>query len=72
MKCSKARSSSPSAMRITATAAAVVSILRSTRCLAAWSRDAVVSTNGTSAIFGPIPISSTKNVSIAPAAVIDV
>ena len=72
VKCSNARSNSPSTMRITATAAAVVSILRSTRCLAPGSRDAVISTNGTSAIFGPIPISSTKNVSIAPAAVIDV
>ena len=40
VKCSKARSSSPSPMRITATAAAVVSILRSTRCLAAGSRNA--------------------------------
>ena len=72
MKCSNARSSSPSTMRTTATAAAVVSILRSTRCLAAGSSEAVISTNGTSAIFGPIPISSTRNVSIAPAAVIDV
>ena len=72
VKCSSARSSSPSPMRSTATVAAVVSILRSTRCLTARSREAVISTNGTSAIFGPIPISSTRNVSIAPAAVIDV
>ena len=59
-------------MSRTATVAAVVSIFRSTRCLVAGSRDAVISTNGTSASFGPMPISSTRNVSIAPAAVIDV
>src|SRR6266516_2929994 len=71
-KCSKLRNSSPSTIISRATAAAVVSILRSTRRLVAGSRGAVISTNGTSAIFGPIPISSTRNVSIAPAAVIDV
>ena len=52
--------------------AAVVSIFRSTRRLADGSREAVISRNGTSASFGPIPISSTRNVSIAPAAVMDV
>ena len=72
VKCSSTRSSSPSTISTTATVAAVVSIVRSTRCLAAGSRGAVISTNGTSAIFGPIPISSTRNVSIVPAAVIDV
>ena len=72
VKCSNARNNSPSTMSTTATTAAVVSILRSTRCLVALSREAVISTNGTSAIFGPIPISNSRNVSIAPAAVIDV
>jgi hypothetical protein len=36
------------------------------------SREAVISRNGTRASFGPTPISSINNVSIAPAAVIDV
>ena len=36
------------------------------------SREALISRNGTSASFGPMPISSTRNVSIAPAAVIDI
>ncbi len=72
MKCSNTRNSSPSTMRTTATAAAVVSILRCTRRLVSGSREAVTSRNGTSASFGPIPISSTRNVSIAPAAVIEV
>jgi hypothetical protein len=40
--------------------------------LAAASREAVISRNGTSAIVGPVPIGKTRNVSIAPAAVIDV
>ena len=72
MKCSNARNSSPSTISITATVAAVISILRSTRRLVAASSEAVISTNGTSASFGPMPISSTRNVSITPAAVIDV
>ena len=32
----------------------------------------VICRNGTSAIFGPMPISNTRNVSITPSAVIDV
>ena len=39
VKCSRTRSSSPSTISRTATVAAVVSILRSTRCLAAGSRE---------------------------------
>ena len=58
-------SSSPSATRATAATAAVVSIFRVTRALVAASMSAVMSRNGTSAIFGPIPISSRKNRSIA-------
>ena len=57
---------------MTATVAAVVSIFRCTRCLTTGSQEAVISRNGTNASFGPMPIRSTKNVSIAPAAVIDV
>ena len=72
VKCSSVRSSSPSTIRATATVAAVVIILRSTRRLVAGSREAVISRNGTSASFGPIPISRTRKVSIAPAAVMDV
>ena len=70
VKCSNKRSNSPRTMSTTATVAAVVvSILRRTRCFVAESREAVISRNGTSAIFGPIPINKRRNVSIAPAAV---
>ena len=55
---------SPSPTRISATTPAVVSILRTIRALVAGSRGPVISTKGTSAIFGPIPISSSKKVSI--------
>ena len=72
MKCSNARSSSPSTIRIRATVAAVTIIWRCTRRLVAASSEAVISTNGTSASLGPMPISSTRKVSITPAAVIDV
>ena len=72
MKCSNARNSSPSTMSIRATVAAVTIIWRSTRRLVAASSEAVISTNGTSASLGPMPISSTRKVSITPAAVIDV
>ena len=72
MKCSNARSSSPSTMSIRATVAAVTIIWRCTRRLVAASSDAVISTNGTSASLGPMPISSTRKVSITPAAVIEV
>ena len=72
VKCSNARNSSPSTISIRATVAAVTIILRSTRRLVAASSDAVISTNGTSASLGPMPISSTRKVSITPAAVIDV
>ena len=72
VKCSSVRSSSPSTISSTATVAAVVSILRCTRPLTAGSREAVISRNGTSASFGPIPISRSRKVSIAPAAVMDV
>jgi hypothetical protein len=43
---------------------AVVSILRTISAFVAPSSGAVISTNGTSAIFGPIPISSSRKVSI--------
>src|ERR1700761_5331071 len=72
LKCSRVRSSSPSTMSRTATEAAVVSILRSTCCLTPGSMDAVISRNGTRASLGPTPISSTRKVSIAPAAVSEV
>ena len=55
-----------------AAVAAVIIILRCTRRLVAASRGAVISRNGTSASLGPTPISSTRKVSITPAAVIDV
>ena len=70
-KCSKARSNSPSTIRIRATVPAVTSIVRCTRRLAAASSEAVISTNGTSASLGPMPINNTKNVSITPATVTD-
>ena len=70
--CSSLRNSSPIPINSTATVAAVVSILRSTRRFTAESSAAVISRNGTSASFGPIPISSSKKVSMTPAAVIDV
>jgi len=72
LKCSSVRSNSPSTTSIRATVAAVVGILRCTNCLAAGSREAVMVRNGISASFGPIPISSTRNVSIASVAVMDV
>ena len=72
VKWRKARSSSPRAMSTRATVAAVTSILRTTSRLAAASSGAVISRNGTSASLGPTPISSTKKVSITPAAVIEV
>jgi hypothetical protein len=49
---------------MSATTPAVVSILRTTCALDALSIVAVTSKNGTSAIFGPIPISSSRNVSM--------
>ena len=63
-KCSSLDNSSPSPTRITATTPAVISILRMTSAFVARSIAAVTSKNGTSAIFGPIPISSSRNVSI--------
>jgi hypothetical protein len=48
--------------------AAVVSILRTTRRLTASGIPVVASRNGTSAILGPIPISSSRNVSMTKAA----
>ena len=47
--------------------AAVTSILRSTRRLVSSGICLVASRNGTSAIFGPIPIKSSRNVSITNA-----
>ena len=41
-----------------------MSILRTTRALVFPSRLAVISKNGTRAIFGPTPINNSKNVSI--------
>jgi hypothetical protein len=46
VKCNNARSCSPSTMSTTATVAAVIIILRSTRCLAAGSSEAVISADG--------------------------
>ena len=51
--------------------AAVVSILRRTRRLVASGMPAVISRNGTSAILGPIPISSSRNVSMTKVAFSD-
>ena len=51
--------------------AAVVSILRRTRRLVASGICLVVSRNGTSAILGPIPIRSSRNVSMTKAAFSD-
>ena len=72
VECGKARSSSPSSIKISATVPAVTSILRCIRRLVAASGEAVISANGTRASLGPMPINSTRNVSIATAAVIDV
>jgi hypothetical protein len=51
--------------------AAVVSILRSTRRWVACGICLVVSRNGTSAILGPIPIRSSRKVSMTKAAFSD-
>jgi hypothetical protein len=48
--------------------AAVVSILRRTRRLVTSGMSAVASRKGTSAIFGPIPIRSSRKVSMTKAA----
>ena len=63
-KCSNRASSSPRPMRMTAVTPAVMSILRTMSALVALSIAAVTSRNGTSAIFGPIPISRSRKVSI--------
>jgi hypothetical protein len=60
-KWSRALRSSPRTSRRTATVAAVVSMLRTTRALVVASIPSVNSRNGTSAILGPIPISSSRN-----------
>jgi hypothetical protein len=49
---------------MTPTTPAVVSILRITSALVALSIPRVTSKKGTRAIFGPIPISNSRNVSI--------
>ena len=63
-KCSSLVSTPPRSSRRTATVAAVVSILRSTRRLVASGIWPVISRNGTSAILGPTPIRSSRNVSM--------
>jgi hypothetical protein len=67
-KCSSLVSNPPRTNKSAATIAAVVSILRRTRRLTASGMPAVASRNGTSAIFGPIPISSSRKVSMTKAA----
>ena len=62
-KCSSLRSTSPRTASDTAAAAAVVIILRATRRFVGSSIAAVASMNGTSAIFGPTPMSSRRNIS---------
>jgi hypothetical protein len=51
-----------------ATVVAVVSILRRTRRLVASGISLVASRNGTSAIFGPMPINRNRNMSMTKAA----
>ena len=63
-KWSSLANSSPRPMRMTAVTPAVTSILRTMRAFVAPSIPAVTSKNGTSAIFGPIPISRSRKVSI--------
>lgn len=62
---------SPRTINATATVPAVESILRVTRRLVASSIPLVSSSNGTNAIFGPIPISSRRNRSATTATSID-
>src|SRR5215831_9007774 len=57
----------PRTSRSAATVAAVVSILRMTRRLVAFDMPLVMSRNGTSAILGPMPIRSSRNVSMTKA-----
>ena len=67
-KCSSLVSISPRISSSAATVAAVVSILRSTRRLTASGMSAVTERKGTSAILGPIPIRSSRNVSMTKVA----
>ena len=67
-KCSSLVRMPPRISRSAATAAAVVIILRTTRRLVSGGMSAVAERKGTSAIFGPIPISSSRNVSMTKAA----
>ena len=63
-KWSSLANSSPRPMRMTAVTPAVMSILRTMSAFVSPSSAAVASTNGTSAIFGPIPMSRSRKVSI--------
>ena len=67
-KCSSLVSRPPRISRTAATVVAVVNILRRTRRLVASGMSAVASRNGTSAILGPIPIRSSRKVSMTKAA----
>src|SRR5215813_7590089 len=67
-KCSSRVSMPPRIRSSAATRAAVVSILRRTRRLVDAVMPAVISRNGTSAILGPIPIRSSRKVSMTKAA----
>src|SRR5690348_12967198 len=67
-KCSSLVSRPPSTSKSAATMAAVVGILGRRRRLVPSAMSAVASRNGTSAILGPIPISSSRNVSMTKAA----
>src|ERR1700730_18129402 len=67
-KCSSLVSRPPRTSRSTATTAAVVSILRRTRRLVASGICLVASRKGTSAIFGPMPIRRSRNVSMTKVA----
>src|SRR5580692_3429640 len=70
-KCSSLVSRPPRTSSSTATVAAVVSILRRTRRFVTSGISLVASRNGTSAIFGPTPIRSSKNVSMTKVAFSD-
>jgi hypothetical protein len=67
-KCSSLVRKPPRTSKTTATVAAVVNILRRTRRLVASGMSAVASRKGTSAILGPIPIRSSRKVSMTKAA----
>src|ERR1700683_4286195 len=70
-KCSSRVSRPPRTSRSTATVVAVVSILRRTRRFVASGISLVALRNGTRAILGPMPIRSSRNVSMTKVAFSD-